>query len=247
MIEGIFSFIKELKIRNESLFYFGLFCLSLSIVFIVFTKLTTTQVHGVNAWFKPFKFAVSIGLFAWTMAWYCHYLSNFNPTPFNWTVIILFGFELAYIAFQAFKGQLSHFNFDTPLYSILYSLMGLASSEINDVIEDEVVWKKYRNEQYFPFLIQNYQLRTIRNNAYKANILGLYSLKIGENNETYSNNNIGISSHKEDFNALLNHPDMEDHLSRCYSINSWANVQSEILRNRIIEIIMLIEKEIKIE
>ncbi len=121
------------------------------------------------------------------------------------------------------------------------------SSEINDVIEDEVVWKKYRNEQYFPFLIQNYQLRTIRNNAYKANILGLYSLKIGENNETYSNNNIGNSSHKEDFNALLNHPDMEDHLSRCYSINSWANVQSEILRNRIIEIITLIEKEIKIE
>ena len=61
------------------------------------------------------------------MAWYCHYLSNFNPTPFNWTVIILFGFELAYIIFQASKGQLSHFNFDTPLYSILYSLMGLAA------------------------------------------------------------------------------------------------------------------------
>ena len=127
MIEGILNFIKELKIRNEYLFYFGLFCLSLSIIFIVLTKLTTTQIHGVNAWFKPFKFAVSIGLFAWTMAWYCHYLSNFNPTPFNWTVIILFGFELAYITFQASKGQLSHFNFDTPLYSILYSLMGLAA------------------------------------------------------------------------------------------------------------------------
>ena len=127
MIEGILNFIKDLKIRNESLFYFGLFCLSLSIIFIVLTKLTTTQVQGVNAWFKPFKFAVSIGLFGWTMAWYCHYLSNFNPTPFNWTVIILFGFELAYITFQASKGQLSHFNFDTPLYSILYSLMGLAA------------------------------------------------------------------------------------------------------------------------
>ncbi|MEZ7839010.1 MAG: hypothetical protein QMB13_06755, partial [Flavobacteriales bacterium] len=73
MIEGILNFIKELKIRNESLFYFGLFCLSLSILFIVLTKLTTTQIHEVNAWFKPFKFAVSIGLFAWTMAWYCHY------------------------------------------------------------------------------------------------------------------------------------------------------------------------------
>ena len=118
------------------------------------------------------------------------------------------------------------------------------SSEINDVIEDEVVWKKYRNEQYFPFLIQHYQLRTIRNKAYKSNILGLYSLKIGENNDAYSKDNIGTSHHKEDFNTLLNHPDLEDHLTRCYSINSWANVQSDILRKRIVEIIQLIENEI---
>ncbi|MDC1385657.1 hypothetical protein N8329_06720 [Crocinitomicaceae bacterium] len=125
MIEGILNFIKELKIRNEYLFYFGLFCLSLSILFIILTKLTTTQVHGVNAWFKPFKFAVSIGLFSWTMAWYCYYLSDFNVTPFNWTVITLFGFELVYIVFQASKGLLSHFNISTPTHSLLYSLMGL--------------------------------------------------------------------------------------------------------------------------
>jgi len=127
MIEVIIHFIKELKIRNEHLFSFGLLCVILSIVCIILTKITSTQVHGVNAWFKPFKFAVSIGLFSWTMAWYCHYLPDFNVTPFNWTVIILFGFEILYITFQASKGQLSHFNFDTPLYSILYSLMGLAA------------------------------------------------------------------------------------------------------------------------
>jgi hypothetical protein len=122
------SFIQELKFRNEHLFYFGLFCLILSIVCIVLTKLTTTQVHGVNAWFKPLKFAISIGFFSWTMAWYCHYLSNFNTTLFNWTVIILFGFELFYIILQASKGQLSHFNISTTTYSMLYSLMGLAAT-----------------------------------------------------------------------------------------------------------------------
>ena len=125
MIEGIISFIKELKIRNEYLFYFGLLCVILSIVCIVLTKTTSAQVHGVNAWFKPFKFAVSIGLYSWTMAWYCHYLSDFNVTPFNWTVITLFGLELIYIIFQASKGQLSHFNNSTPTYSLLYTLMGL--------------------------------------------------------------------------------------------------------------------------
>ena len=127
MIEGFLGFAKELKIRNEHLFYFGLLCFILSIVLIILTRTSASQVQGINSWYKPFKFAISIGLFAWTMAWYCHYLSNFNPTSFNWTVIILFGFELVYITFQASKGQLSHFNFDTPLYSILYSLMGLAA------------------------------------------------------------------------------------------------------------------------
>ena len=127
MIEGIVGFIKELKIRNEYLFYFGLLCVILSIVCLVLTKTTSTEVHGVNAWFKPFKFAVSIGLFSWSMAWYCHYLSDFNVTPFNWTVITLFGFELIYIIFQASKGQLSHFNISTPTYSLLYSSMGLAA------------------------------------------------------------------------------------------------------------------------
>ena len=118
------------------------------------------------------------------------------------------------------------------------------SSNIMDVIEDEVIWKNYRNEQYFPFLIQHYQLRTIRNNAYKSNILGKFTLQIGKNTEAYAKNEIGNSAHKEDFNALLNNPDFEDHLSRCYSNNSWANEQSAILRQRIVEIIELIEGEI---
>ena len=119
------------------------------------------------------------------------------------------------------------------------------SSNIMDVIEDEVLWKKYRGEQYFPFLVKNYQLRTLRNNAYKSNVLGKYSLNIGENAEAYAKNEIGNSAHKEDFNALLNNPDLEDHLTRCYAINSWANEQSDILRKRIVEIIELIESEIK--
>lgn len=124
------SFIQELKLRNEHLFYFGVFCIILSIVCIVLTKTTSTQVQGVNAWFKPLKFAISIGLFSWTMAWYCHYLLDFNVTPFNWTVITLFGFELVYIIFQASKGQLSHFNISTPIHSLLYSLMGLIAALI---------------------------------------------------------------------------------------------------------------------
>lgn len=122
------DFIHELKARNETLFYYGLFCLGLSIIFLFFSNYSTTQVYNVSAWYKPFKFAFSTFLFSWAMAWYCHYLTSFNITLFNWSVILLLGFEIIYIALQASKGQLSHYNQSTPAYTILYSLMALAAT-----------------------------------------------------------------------------------------------------------------------
>lgn len=124
------DFIQQLKLRNETLFYYGLLCLALSVIFMTLTKFTNTQVFNVNAWYKPFKFAFSTFLFAWAMAWYCYYLPDFNIKLFNWSVIILLGFEIFYIAFQASRGQLSHYNLSTPVYSVLYSLMALAASAV---------------------------------------------------------------------------------------------------------------------
>jgi len=122
------TFVQQLKFRNETLFYFGLICLAFSLLFLILAKTTSAEVYGVNAWYKPFKFAFSTLTFAWAMAWYCYYLPNFNINFFNWTVIILLGFEIFYIALQASKGQLSHYNISTPVYAALYSMMALAAT-----------------------------------------------------------------------------------------------------------------------
>jgi hypothetical protein len=124
------EFIQQLKTRNETLFYYGLICLVMSFVFIILTKFTTIQVYNVNAWYKPFKFAFSTFMFAWAMAWYCHYLPNFNVQLFNWSVIILLGFEIVYIAFQASRGQQSHYNISTPFYATMFSLMAFAATAV---------------------------------------------------------------------------------------------------------------------
>ena len=121
-------FIEEIKLRNYTLFYFGLICLISALVFLALTKFSNTQVYEVSAWYKPFKFAFSIFLFAWTMAWYCYYLPSFNLNFFNWTVIVLLGFEIFYIGVQAYRGQLSHYNLSSPIYSLLYVAMALAAS-----------------------------------------------------------------------------------------------------------------------
>jgi hypothetical protein len=122
------DFIQTLKTRNESLFYFGLICFVFSLLFLILTKFTQTQVFQVNAWYKPFKFAFSTFLYAWAMAWYCFYLPKFNINLFNWSVILLLGFEIIYIAIQAGRGQLSHYNMSTPVYAGLYSMMAIAAT-----------------------------------------------------------------------------------------------------------------------
>ena len=121
-------FIEQLKYRNELLFYFGLANLLVAIVFLVLAYTTSNMLNGINAWFKPFKFALSTSLYCWAMLWYCYYLPNFNTTAFNWVIIITLGFEVGYIAFRASRAELSHYNMSTPLSSTLFSIMALAAT-----------------------------------------------------------------------------------------------------------------------
>jgi hypothetical protein len=122
------DFIQELKTKNETLFYFGVVCFVASIGFLILAKTTSVQVYNVSAWYKPFKFAFSTVLFSFLMAWFCSYLSNFNTIFFSWSIVLLLGFEIVYIAIQAGKGQLSHYNMSSPSYAILYSMMAIAAT-----------------------------------------------------------------------------------------------------------------------
>lgn len=122
------EFLDSLRAKNDTLYYFGLVCVLLSGLFLGLTQVTNTNVAGVNAWYKPFKFALSIGVYAWTMLLYCSYLPDFNQKIFSWSTIVLLGFEILYIAIQAQRGQLSHFNLSTPFYNVMYVLMALAAS-----------------------------------------------------------------------------------------------------------------------
>jgi hypothetical protein len=95
---------------------------------LILARTTTTQVYGVNSWYKPFKFAFSTLTFAWAMAWYCYYLPDFNSKLFSWSIIMLLGFEVVYISIMASRGQLSHYNLSTPFYGAMFSLMAIAAS-----------------------------------------------------------------------------------------------------------------------
>tara|TARA_R110002126_G_scaffold77835_9_gene194098 strand:- start:820 stop:1611 length:792 start_codon:yes stop_codon:yes gene_type:complete len=124
----------------------------------------------------------------------------------------------------------------------LKRLLSIWTSEIVQVTEGEQTWAKYRNEIYIPFLIKNYQLRTLRNKAMKTGIL--YTFLIDQENRASEIKDIGNSKHFSDFNILLDNPDYEDHLVRCITTNRNTQQQSFILRDRIVEILELLNKEI---
>jgi hypothetical protein len=121
------TFFQELRRRNSLLYYFGWLCLVSALVCAIATQFTDIIVLGINAFIKPMKFFISICIFCWTIAWYAYYLQQPRKVfVYSVAVVLVFVYEMFVIVWQAANGRLSHFNIDTPLYGVLFALMGLA-------------------------------------------------------------------------------------------------------------------------
>ena len=121
------SFFIELQRRNAMLSIGGWICLFGAIFCAVLTQVTDMAVLGINAFIKPMKFFLSVSIFCWTMAWYLEYLHRPRVThAYSIMAIIVFAFELLVITWQAEHSRLSHFNVSSPLYALLFNLMGIA-------------------------------------------------------------------------------------------------------------------------
>ncbi len=106
----------------------GLLMAAAAAGFAVAMALDPRVVVGAPAWLKPFKFAVSTGIYSLTLAWVFGWLVDRPRTRrvVGWTTATVFVLEVAIIAVQAGRGTTSHFNAATPLDATLLSVMGLA-------------------------------------------------------------------------------------------------------------------------
>ncbi|MCH2233358.1 MAG: hypothetical protein MK078_03810 [Crocinitomicaceae bacterium] len=121
--------ILELKDRIQLLFWFGLANFILAIVLIILSWLVPVEFGGTSAWYKPIKFTLSTAILSFSMGWLTGYLPQTTGIKwFNWIFVISLGFEIIYITFQAAKGQASHYNMSTPLYSSMYTLMAVGAT-----------------------------------------------------------------------------------------------------------------------
>lgn len=84
-------------------------------------------VMGINPWIKPSKFAASIIIFVWTVAWLLEYprLSSRAKAIISRGISISMLVEIVCIVTQAARGTTSHFNQSTPLNAAIFAAMGL--------------------------------------------------------------------------------------------------------------------------
>jgi hypothetical protein len=146
----------ELRRRNRLLFTVALLNAALAIAFTVLMQLDGRMLLGRNVWTKPWKFAVSISLFAATMAWLLPVLSleEARERRVGAAIAAAMLIEITLISTQAARGVRSHFNMSTALDASIAAVMGLTIS-LNTLVVGYVLWRTLRRP---PSLAPAYRL-----------------------------------------------------------------------------------------
>jgi len=121
------DFIGQIYQRNPLLFRVGLLHIILFAILIVPLLIDNTLVEGINAWIKPMKFAISVGIYLWTIGWVMEDLTISYRWKKNLSRIIAgtMIIEIVILLYQASRGVQSHFNFTTDFDSLLFAAMGI--------------------------------------------------------------------------------------------------------------------------
>lgn len=127
--------LRELDRRNRILAVTGWLHLALAAVLLAVLPFDSRLVMGINPWIKPIKFAISITIYVWTIAWYLGYLHlpGWRKKALARGIAISMIAEIICIAVQAARGTTSHYNIRTPLDAAIFSTMGTMIA-INTVI-----------------------------------------------------------------------------------------------------------------
>ena len=85
-------------------------------------------ITGAPAWLKPTKFAGSIAIYTFTLAWVFSLIPEWTRVRriIGWTTAAALVLEMTLIGMQAFRGTTSHFNVATLPDAVVFAVMGLA-------------------------------------------------------------------------------------------------------------------------
>jgi hypothetical protein len=81
---------------------------------------------GLSVWIKPFKFAISIAVYSFTLAYLVPFLqSQVARKIISYGTLVCMFVEMILIGMQASRGVKSHFNIESTSGIIIYTVMGV--------------------------------------------------------------------------------------------------------------------------
>ena len=121
------NFFAELHRRNPVLSWMGWANVALLLFALAAAPFDSRTVTGLNPWIKPMKFAASVAVFVFTMAWLLEHVKRYRRTvrAVSWGIAVVFAVEQACILLQAARGTISHFNVKSPFDAAVFALMGV--------------------------------------------------------------------------------------------------------------------------
>lgn len=120
------NYLRNLYQRNPLLSIFGGIHFALAIALALYGPFNDAVVLGLNSVIKPIKFAISIGIFSWTIAWFLPLLADQRAARrYSRLQAVCLGFEQLAITGQALRGEKSHFNIESPFGIVVFALMGV--------------------------------------------------------------------------------------------------------------------------
>ncbi len=119
---------KNLREANKALTAVGILMIPVFLFALIGLIADPRIITGMPAWLKPAKFAISISVYTFTLAWIFRYLPEWPRLRMltGWITAVTMVLEMAIIATQASRGTASHFNVGTPLDASLFIIMGIA-------------------------------------------------------------------------------------------------------------------------
>ncbi len=126
------AFVEDLARRSPALTATGLSLLLLLVPLALAGALDPRTVSGYPVWDKPMRFALALGLYALTLAFFAGWVDERARAGRTFRLSIAAGiacilFEQVWITLQAARGTTSHFNMGTPFEAAMWAFMGIGA------------------------------------------------------------------------------------------------------------------------
>jgi hypothetical protein len=156
------DFYRRYVLNHKLVYVSALLLMGAAIMMSIAASIDTRTVHGINTWFKPIKFAVSIAVFVATLPIITAHIRirDHQQKKLLQFITVCMMAEFCLITIQAALAQPSHYNTATAFDLWIFNFMGvfIGSATLGMVVIALLFFHPQTKPEYIRNKLQTYQL-----------------------------------------------------------------------------------------